>query len=599
MKRSPKDIWKRWMSWQMKLQIHNTYFIVAISVFVGIFAGFMAYLLRTFVYHIRSFMEASIASLEENYTYASLLFIFLPFFGIALTFLFRKYVIKSTNRYSITALLYSISKKNSLIPSHKIYSSILGATLTAGFGGSVGLESPVINSGAAIGSTIARKLKMNYKEVTLLLACGSAGAIAAIFSTPIAAIVFALEVLLIDLSRFSLIPLLAASSSGAITSKLLINEDIALNFTSQHIFSVSELPYFILLGILAGLLSGYFTNTYLYIESLFTNTTNKYKSLLLGGFGLGLLILIFPPLYGEGYGLVKAILNGTAETYYENSFFAPLSNHIFYILFFLALIFIKVVATAITTGAGGIGGIFAPSVFTGAILGYLLAFINNQLGIGKELSEVNMALVGMASMLGGVLHAPLTGIFLIIEMTQSHNLILPLMLASTLSFLTVKAFFPHSIATKALAESGKLITHDKDKAVLTFMQLPKIIETNFSAVDYDANLQDLVMVISKSNRNLFPVLDKERKLMGIIELNDVRELMFQTELYDSVKVHNLMTVPPAFINFDENMNTVMDKFQRTDAWNLPVVDQGVYIGFVSKSKLFSVYRKQLMDITTE
>ncbi|MDM8160534.1 chloride channel protein [Labilibaculum sp. K2S] len=585
--------WRRFLIWRLR-HINNQSFILILSVLIGIASGMTALVLKTAVYRGREFLLEGI-----NWSYQNYLFFLYPMIGVGLTLVFRKYILRDLAKHNLTSLLHAISKRNSIVKLHKTYSSVIGAIITAGFGGSIGLESPIISSGAAIGSNMGRNFHLNYKEITLMLACGASGAIAAIFNTPIAAIVFALEVLLIDLSRFSLIPLLMASVSGAITTKLFLDEDILIEFAIIHPFAIRDIPFFILLGILSGLVSVYFTKTFLWIENRFEQVKFLRNRMLIGGLSLGILIFYFPALYGEGYNTVKALVGGNLAEVFRSSLFEDYTDVWYMVVIFIgALVFFKVIAASITLGAGGIGGIFAPSVFTGAMLGFLFVFIYNHFELGEPLSESNFTLVGMASVLGGVLHAPLTGIFLIAEITSGYELIVPLMLSTTISFITVKSLQKESIVTAQLVKRGELITHNKDLAVLRFMQLSKVIETDLISISEDGNLGDLVKVISKSKRNIFPVLTEEGYLIGIILLDEVREIMFNSELY-SMPISNFMIMPPASISFTDSMEKVLAKFKETESWNLPVLDKGKYVGFVSKSKLFSAYRQHLLEITAD
>jgi CIC family chloride channel protein len=585
--------WRKFLIWRMR-HVSNQTFILVLSAVVGIAAGMTALLLKTAVYRGREFLLEGI-----NWSYQNYLFFLYPMIGVGLTLVFKKFIIRDFVKHNITSLLQAISKRNSIVRLHKTYSSVIGSIITAGFGGSIGLESPIISSGAAIGSNLAKNLHLTYKEITVLLACGASGAIAAIFNTPIAAIVFALEVLLIDLTRFSLIPLLVASVSGAITTKLFLADEILIEFAITHDFVSGDIPYFILLGILSGLVSVYFTRMYLRIEHFFEGIKKRRNRILLGGISLGILIFYFPALYGEGYNMVKALIAGNLEEVFQSSLFEQ-STEIWYmvVIFIGAMVFLKVIATSITLGAGGIGGIFAPSAFTGAMLGFLFVYIHNYFELGKPLASSNFTLVGMASVLGGVLHAPLTGIFLIAEITSGYELIVPLMLSTTVSFITVKSLQKESIVTTQLAQKGELITHNKDRAVLNFMQLSKIIETDLLRISDQANLKDLIEVISRSKRNLFPVVTDQNELLGVVLLDDVREIMFNSEMYET-PVRNVMTIPPEMISLEEPMEEVMRKFKESGAWNLPVVDEGKYVGFISKSKLFSAYREHLVKITSD
>ncbi|RXQ93002.1 chloride channel protein [Ancylomarina salipaludis] len=585
--------WRRFLIWRLR-HINNRTFILILSVLVGITSGMTALVLKTAVYRGREFLLEGI-----NWSYQNYLFFLYPMIGVGLTLFFKKYIIRDFVKHNISSLLHAISKRNSIVKLHKTYSSVIGSIITAGFGGSIGLESPIISSGAAIGSNMARNFHLNYKEVTIMLACGASGAIAAIFNTPIAAIVFALEVLLIDLSRFSLIPLLMASVSGAITTKLFLDESILIEFTITHPFEIKDIPFYILLGILSGLISVYFTRMFLWIERRFGQIRLLKNRMLIGGLSLGVLIFYFPALYGEGYNMVKALIVGNLEEVFHSSLFENYTHVGYMVVIFIgAMVFLKVIATSITIGAGGIGGIFAPSVFTGAMLGFLFVYIINHFQLAESLSASNFTLVGMASVLGGVLHAPLTGIFLIAEITSGYELIVPLMLSTTISFITVKSFQKESIITIQLAQKGELITHDKDQAVLRFMQLSMVIETDLLSIDEDANLGDLIHVISKSKRNIYPVLTEEGFLIGVVLLDQVRDIMFNKEMY-TTPISNLMIMPPASISFEDSMETVLRKFTETGVWNLPVLDNGKYVGFVSKAKLFSAYRKLLVKITAQ
>ncbi|RLD61185.1 MAG: chloride channel protein [Bacteroidetes bacterium] len=574
-----------------KKHINNRDFLLLLSVVVGIFSGFMALIFKTLVFHLHHL-------LTDNFEFSYLLIF--PLVGIGLTVLFRRYIIKDNVKHNISSILYAISKRKSVMKAHKIYSSIFGAIVTAGFGGSIGLESPIISSGAAFGSNLARYLRLDYKQVTLLLACGAAAAISAIFNTPIAGVIFALEVLMIDFSRFSLIPLLVASITGTITTKLLYEQEIFLKFVVTEHFTTDDIFYYLLLGILSGFISCYFTKIYILVQENFHKIKKFRNRIFLGSAILGLLIFLFPSLYGEGYEIVKEILNGDAIGIFRQSLFVNyIDNYFIFLGIFILLLFLKPIATSVTISAGGIGGIFAPSLFTGAILGFLFAFIFNSLGLGDTLSERNFALVGMACVLGGVLHAPLTGFFLIAEITGGYELFIPLMLATTVTYIVVKRIQPDSIFTIHLAKRGELITHNKDKAVLSFMKLKSVIETNFVTVHPDNTLGELIKVVAKSKRAIFPVVDEDNYLIGIVYLDDIREIMFNTEVYNTIFVHNLMVLPPAYISYFDTMDEVIKKFNDTNAWNLPVIDKAKYVGFVSKSKLFSVYRQLLVDISQE
>ncbi|MEA3317215.1 MAG: chloride channel protein [Bacteroidota bacterium] len=578
--------------WQEK-HLRKRYFILLLSMIIGLSGGIVALILKTSVFFIHNLLIEGKSFSEYNL----MIFIY-PIIGITLTVLFSKYIIHDKVKHSIATILNSISRRNSLMKAHKIFSSIIGGIITAGFGGSIGLESPIISSGSSIGSNIGKIFKMNYKEVTLLLACGAAGAISAIFHTPVAAIVFAIEVLLLDLTRFTLIPLLIASISGAIVN-VFFHDEILFEFTLRDPFEVTHTVFYILLGLISGLMSVYFTRAFLKTDKILTKFT-EFKRLIIGGGLLGILLFVFPQLYGEGYDIIKAIFAGDFNDIIGSNYgLDVVHNTILFFLFFLILLFTKVIATSITISSGGIGGIIAPTLFTGALVGMLFSHTLNFAGINLNVSESNFALVGMAGLISGVLHAPLTGIFLIAETTRGYELIVPIMLTSTISFVTTKYFEPNSIFTIQLAKKGQLITHNKDKAAIAFMNLNSVIEKDLLTIHVDSTLGDLVKIISKAQRNLFPVIDDDNILIGIINMNDIREIMFNKDMYENTFVVNLMNLPPAYISINDSMSDIMNKFRETGAWNLPVIDNAKYIGLVSKSKLFSEYRNLLMELSDE
>lgn len=581
----------RLLVWR-KNNISQRNFILVLSALVGLAGGLVALVLKTSVFYLHRVLLEN-KSFDE---YNLLIFIY-PTIGITLTILFVKFLLHDKVKHNIASILYAISKRNSLMRTHKIFSSIIGGILTAGFGGSIGLESPIISSGSAIGSNIGKLLRLSYKEVTLLLSCGAAGAISAIFHTPLAAIVFAVEVLLIDLNRFTLIPLLIASVCGAIITNVFFQDAILFEFILKDPYIVKHTVFYIFLGILTGLTSVYFTKVFFKVEEI-ANKQSDTKKILLGGLILGILIFLFPPLYGEGYQIIKAIFSENYANVMQTNFGFEIDNvHMSFYTFFILLLLLKAFATSITISIGGVGGVIAPSLFTGAIIGMLFSHTLNLLGF--NISESNFALVGMAGVLSGILHAPLTAIFLIAETTKGYELIVPLMLTTIVSFVTVKIFEPNSIFTIQLAKRGELITHHKDKAVLTFMKLKSVIETDFTTIHVDSTLGDLVPKISKSKRNIFPVIDDENILIGIILMDNIREIMFDKEMYKTTLVSNLMILPPAYISFKDSMKDVISKFEDSSAWNLPVIENAKYIGMVSKSKLFSAYRNLLLEISDE
>lgn len=587
----------RFLIWKVK-NIKHRYFLLILGCIVGTLSGLAAVTLKNTVHYIEVFFTKSkvFDIQEQNYFY-----LVYPLIGIFLTVLYLRTFIKQNIGHGISKILYAISKKSSVMKPHNMYSSIIACTFTGGFGGSVGMEAPIVSTGAAIGSNIAQMLRLNYKTTTLLVACGATGAMAAIFNAPIAALIFSLEVLMLDLTIASIIPLLMASVTGAMMANLLLGKQILFYFTLKDDLNMNfiTLASYILLGIIAGLVSVHFTRMNMFIEAKFETIKNAYKRLLIGGLALGVLIFIFPPLYGEGYLTMKAILGGNASDLLNNSLFYSLKDNLWFLLIFLVFILaFKVVAAAITTGSGGIGGIFAPTLFMGGITGFVFAKVINSFNIIK-LSESNFALVGMAGLIAGVIHAPLTAIFLIAEITNGYELFMPLMVTSAISYLTIMYFEPHSIYTKRLAKRGELITHHKDKAVLSLMKLTDLIERDIKMIRPDATLGELVKVIANSKRNIFPIVDDNNMMLGIVPLDNIREIMFNREMYDSTLVSSLMILPPSYVSSNESMDKVMKKFEETGAWSLPVIDDGEYIGFVLKTKLFSAYRRLLIEFSED
>jgi len=480
-----------------------------------------------------------------------------------------------------------------------MFASIIASSLTVGFGGSVGLEGPTVSTNSAIGSNIAQLFKVDYKTATLLVGCGAAGAMSGIFNAPIAALVFVLEVFMFDLSLASMIPFLMASVSAALSSRMVLGNNVLFEVGIQDAFVTSEVPYFILLGIFTGLISVYFNKMFWLVEGLFSKIKQQKYRLIIGGILLGALIFLVPPLYGEGFETITALLNGDFKQVVNHSLFFDKKEEVFIVLgLLIGVVFLKVIASAITFGAGGIGGVFAPSLFMGATSGFVFAKTLN-LFRDSQLSESNFTLVGMAGLIAGVLHAPLTSLFLIAEITRGYELIIPLMITAAIAYLTSKYFVPYSVYTMQLAKRGELITRHKDRAVLTLMKLHAEVEKDFNNISPGSTLGDLVKIVSKSKRNLFPVVDDDGILLGIITLDDIREIMFKPEMYTEISVKSLMIIPPAFVHLSDNMDTVMQKFTKSKAWNLPVIDGNKYVGFVSKSKLFNAYRKLLVEFSDE
>ena len=484
-----------------------------------------------------------------------------------------------------------------------MFGSILTAPITVGFGGSVGLEGPTVATGAAISSNISRMFHVNQTTRNLLIGCAAAGAMASIFKAPIAAIIFAIEVFSLDLTIASMLPLLLASLSGIITSYFFFGSDVLLPFKIEDDFIISDIPFFVILGLFAGLTSIYFTEVYERIQKIFDRIGSPIKRLLYGGIAIGILVYLVPPLYGEGFDVINNLILGKPEKVLENNIFHLDLTNIWLVIGLLAgLVFFKIIACALTFGAGGVGGIFAPTLFMGSIMGNCIAKAINNLGIlSNQISESNFTLVGMAGLMAGVLHAPLTAIFLIAEVTGGYELFIPLMITSTISFSITKYVHPHSVYNMELGRKGELITHDKDHAVLTLMDIDKVIEDNFVPIYPEMNLGDIVhQAVVKSNRNIFPVIDKEdNTLLGIILLDDIRPIMFNQKLYKEVMAGDIMNTPPDIIELDKDkMTDIMEKFQSSGAWNLPVIKDEKYVGFISKSKLLTAYRRKLINLTS-
>ena len=516
-----------------------------------------------------------------------------------LTYLFVRYVVKDNIGHGISRILYSISRKRSHLKGHNTWTSIVASSLTIGFGGSVGAEAPIVLTGSSIGSALGRFFKLNYKNITLLIGCGAAGAVSGIFTAPVAGIVFTLEILMLDLTTSSIVPLMISSVTAATVSYFLMGDKVLLSFNVAGAFNISNIPWYLLLGIISGLISLYFSKMTLFLEEGYNKIRNSYLRLILGGIILGGLIYLFPPFYGEGYDTIMLLLQGQSASVFSSSIFSHFSNTFVVITLFMSgLVLLKVIASSSTNGAGGVGGIFAPTLFIGGINGFVFA------GLLKKFMNVNLpdnrfVLVGMAGMMAGVMHAPLTAIFLIAEITGGYSLLIPLIITSTAAFITTRSFEKHSIYHVQLAKAGDLITHDKDKAVLTRMNWKREIETDLLKVNPSDTLGDLVKIIAKSKRNLFPVVDEYNILEGVVSLDDVREIMFRPELYQTTFMKDVMTIPPSYLDKKENIETVMEAFRKTGAWNLPVLDNGYYVGFLSKSRIFTTYRELLVEFSEE
>ena len=573
--------------------------VLLLSFFVGVFSALAAVLLKSFIHVIQRFVEVQLIGNGNTWWY-----LITPFIGITLAALFVKYVVRDDISHGITKILYAISQRKSIIKAHNMWSSVIGSGLTIGFGGSVGAEAPIVLTGAAIGSNLAKAFRLNQKTMMLMIGCGAAGAIGGIFKAPIAGLVFTLEVLMMDLTMTSVAPLLISSVTATALSYILTGMDPMFPLDNYEDFAVSRIPWYLILGAVCGFVSLYFTRGMNYLERWFKHTiTNMGAKLLIGGATLSILIFIFPPLYGEGYDVIRQLINGDcmsalANSPLEHNEWAARNGYWLLLTYFGFILLFKIVASVATNGAGGVGGIFAPSLFMGAVTGFLTARIMNMSGL--SVPEANFALVGMAGLMSGVMHAPLTGIFLIAELTGGYHLFMPLMIVSVISYLTIMLFEPHSLYAMRLAQKGELLTHNKDRNVLTLLKMDNVLETDFKVIFPEMTLGELVKVISESKRNIFPVIDHDGRLRGILLLDEVRNIMFQPRLYKRFTVGQLMTSPPAVLRHDLTMEKVMETFEDTGAWNLPVVDQDRrYLGFVSKSKIFNSYRHVLVHFSEE
>jgi len=589
-----KNWYLKMLAWR-EAHIKQRHFILILSFIVGVFAAIASFLLKKSIHLIQLLLTSHFSRQDVNYWY--LLF---PVVGIFITSLFVRYIVKDNISHGVTRILYAISQRKSILKLHNVWTSMVGSSITIGFGGSVGAEAPIVLTGSAIGSNLGNFFKMDQKTLMLLVGCGAAGAIGGIFKAPIAGLMFTLEVLMLDMTLTAIAPLLISSVTATSLSYFFSGSEAIFQFSKYEPFAIERIPYLILLGIICGLVSLYFTRGMNKIEGFFRKYKNPYSKLAIGGSILSLLIFIFPPLYGEGYDTIAALLNGQSASVLNQSFFLNLGTGSWVIIVYLGLIVIfKIFASAATTASGGVGGIFAPSLFVGCLTGFVVAKILNV--IGFHIPIENFALAGMSGLMSGVMHAPLTGIFLIAELTGGYNLFMTLMIVSVVSYLTIILFEPHSLYAMRLAQKGELLTHHKDKAILTMLKMENFIETDFIILYPDMTLGELVKNISKSKRNLFPVVHPVTNVLsGIVLVDEVRNIMFRPDLYNRFKVSKLMTSPPALLNATMPMEKVMDIFEDTNSWYLPVVDDNkVYLGFCSKSKIFNSYRHVLVHFSEE
>lgn len=592
-----QTLMERIISWR-KQYITDRQFTLFLSFLVGFFAAIAAFILHWIIEEIALLLTSKFDANTFNWMY-----LVYPVIGIYLTSLFVRYIVKDEISHGITRILYAISSKRSRLKGHNCWSSVIASAITIGFGGSVGAEAPIVLTGSAIGSNLGKLFNMDNKTLMLLVGCGAAAAIAGIFKAPIAGLVFTLEVLMIDLTMASLLPILISSVTATCFTYIFTGSDPLFFFHLDSAWPVERVPANILLGIFGGFVSLYFIRTMTACESVFGRIKNRpMLKLLLGAMVLSPLIFLFPSLYGEGYGSINILLNGKTEAEWETI----LHNSPFYgnsemLLPYIGMVLLtKVFATSATNGGGGCGGTFAPSLFIGAFTGFFFARVWNIYEIGIYLPEKNFALLGMSAVMAGVMHAPLTGIFLIAEITGGYQMFIPLMIVSICAYLTIIIFEPHSIYGMRLARQGKLITHHKDRAVLTLMSLDSVIDKSFTAVSPELNLASLVHAISKSHNNVLPVLDDAGNLLGEIDITKLRHIVFRTELYHHFKVKQLMSQPEATLSVNDTMEIVMKKFDQTDSAMLPVLDnENHLLGYISRTHMYTMYRKMVADLSED
>ncbi len=588
-----KKIITKFLKWRYK-HISNEHFIYILSAIIGFLAGLGAVTLKNLTHFIQSLLEGKFIKEIHQAFY----FIF-PIIGLFLVLILVKYVIKKKVGHGIPSTLYAISKLKAIMPPHQMWASILTAPLTVGFGGSVGLEGPTVATGAALGSNFSRLLHLNQTKRTLLVGAAAAGAMSSIFKAPIAAIVFAVEIFSLELTMTSMVPLLLASVTAVLTSYFFLGDDVLLHFRIDDKFKLNDVLFFIMLGITSATTSIYFSKMYFGIDDFFKKFSNPFKRLIIGGTLLGVIVFFIPPLFGEGYETINNVLKGNISAITNQNFFHLSSDDIWVaILFLVGLVTFKVVAMSFTFGAGGIGGVFAPTLFTGSISGYVFAKIINESAVsGHHLSEINFAMVGMAGLMAGVLQAPLTAIFLIAEITGGYELFVPLMIVSSISYLVTKKYIPYNIYAAELARKGELMTHNKDKNAMMMIDVDTIIEHNFITITPEIKLgRMLKKAVAKSSRNLYPVVNKDMEFLGVVMLDDIRDVMFNKRMYKKIHVRDIMHRTPDIIYYGEDdMPSIMKKFTGSSAWNLPVIKDGKYFGFISKSKLLTAYRRRLIE----
>ena len=567
--------------------------LLLLSLVTGICAGLAAVLLTRSI----AFISSHLGTLSAGQTY-NWLYLILPGVGMLIAYLIVRYVVRDNISHGVTRALVAVSRNESKIKPHNVWSSLLTSSITIGFGGSVGAEAPIVYTGAAIGSNLGRRFGLSYRDITILLGCGAAGAVAGIFKAPLAGVLFTIEILLFNVSMSSMLHLLVSTISATVVAYLFQGQTpvFACELTP---FAMANLPFYVIMGVVMGFCSLYFTNTTLWLEDRIGKIGNGYLRWIICAVGLGLLIFLFPPLFGQGYGCLEALLTGRYVGVEGTSVLGFMLNSPWGVpLFFALVFFLKVIAMTLTNAGGGVGGTFGPTLFAGAIMGFVIARCVNL--VGGSVPEQNFVLVGMAAMMAGVMQAPMTAIFLIAEISGGYGLLIPLILTATISFGTVRIFEKYSIYTKRIAQSGDLLTHDNDQAVLTLLQTRDLVKDKYPRLQMDATLGEIMKVVSESTVAVFPVMDKDGRFQGIVEMDDIRKHMFNVKKYKSIHVYNLMHEAPAYVDVNEKMESVIEKFDETDAWRLPVLDgDGQYLGFISKSRILMAYRTELKAISSE
>lgn len=581
------------LHWRIK-NVNDKQFLLLLSFFVGIMCSIAVLILKTLVYYVHYFISNGFVFSTFNFLYIGF-----PLIGIILTTLLIRFVIKDDLSHGISKILYSISRGKGNLKPHNTYSSMLASSLTVGFGGSVGLEAPIVLTGSAIGSNIGNLFRLGLKHKMVLIGCGAAAAVAGIFKAPVAGVVFAIEVLVLDLTMANLIPLLISAITSATLSYIIAGDGVVFSFSQIQPFDLKNLPFYAILGLFTGFVSLYFVRMNNLTEDLLKKIGNGIHRMFFAGILLGLLIFIFPSLYGEGYNALIFLLSGEGDKVITSGLFSGDYDSTWTVIFVAGLIVLtKVIAMALTNGAGGIGGVFAPSLFVGGVSGFLVARIINLVS-KHQVPESNFALVGMCGIMAGVMHAPLTGIFLIAEITGGYELFIPLMLTATISYITIHYFEPYSVYAKRLAEKGELPRRNKDIALLSMLNLNKMIEKDFIIMKPDQTLGDLTNAITTSSRNLFPVVNDQNKFIGMIRMDDIRQIIFRSELYNEIKVREIMVQPDVVIEHNEPMEQIAQKFNISGKYNIAVLKDGEYMGFLSRVKLFSTYRNLLRDFSDD